>query len=215
MFVYSSAKGSHMYHTEQCAHAKRIKPAHYALFQTKKDAEEAGYYSCSCCSRLGKHLKREEKQVQDFCKREQYTCRFEKGRIVITTPLEKWLLVHDVNLNKVVLYHQNHSLKAKPDSPIEGYHVQAHQFMSVCSTLHYIYKHTRSYLEQPNVPTHIKEKVCEVMGLPMPSTKVNLPAPMSRRKRGKRKREIKEIRKRCDVRHVLDLIDALGDNGKE
>lgn len=208
MFVYSSARGRRVYHTEQCSYVKRIAPARRCLFQTRQDAEEAGYYSCSCCSRLGKLLKKEAKQVQAFCDKERYTCRFEKGRIVITTLLEQWLIVHDGSRDKMVVYHQNHSRKIKKNSPIEGYHVQKCRFVSIYDTLLYIYDHTHGCIQKASLPGYVKRRVYESMG-------PNKQMPISRRKRDLRKRKSKAAKKRCDTKHVLDLIDALGDNQRE
>lgn len=202
MLVYSSAKGNHVYHREQCIYARRIKEEHRGHFETAEEAEEAGYHGCIYCSTLGKLYRKEYKKVQDFCREVHFTCTFQDGMIAIETPIDRWLLVYIPLTNKVRTYHENHSPK-KVESPIPGYHNQHWYFTSVYDTVLSIYDHTHAYLVgKVQGPGFVKSKIYAAKG---PA----IPIPISRRKKGKMKREAKKEKRKHQIGHVLDLIEYL------
>ena len=203
MFVYSTAKGQKTYHTEQCAYAGRIKDEHRGYFQTALEAEAKGYHACIRCSKTGKAFTQQIGKIRHFCRMTGFPCRFRKGKIFVETPVDRWLLFYSEEKKRFITYHQSNTRHSEEGS-LKEYHNQKWAFHSVYDTLLSIYDHTNAYLEKKaNVPGVVKAKIYYA--------RKPIPSPVSRRKRDKRARKMKEKRKRYEIGRVLDLIDNLGD----
>ena len=58
-----------VFHQTVCGCASRIKECNKIYFDSPEAARAAGYTECSCCSRMGRHYRKEKRVVDQYCEK--------------------------------------------------------------------------------------------------------------------------------------------------
>lgn len=204
MFVYSKTSTSKTVHLESCSYALGMVKENTGYFYSLKEAFDAGYHLCKACSPLGKCYRKEQKAINDFCKKAKFICRWENGHIYIETSIESWLIVYSPRMKGNAIYHKNVAgVNTQPPSTYEsipGYHRQKWNFRSILDTLESIYDHQWIYLEKSNLPKNVKYHI---------NLALRKKPPTSKKTKAKANHKTKNFEKHQQANNVLDLLKHL------
>ncbi len=142
MVFYSIKSNEKVFHQSHCIIRNRIQKENQRMFETPEIARENGYRHCNCCSRVGMKLRKEQKEVEQFCQENGMSCRLEDGRLHIRTTNSKWCIIQNGKAGHIFLYHKNTFHKdTKYPSILPGYHSQAIRSDTILGYLKYIVGH--------------------------------------------------------------------------
>lgn len=144
MVFYSTKSSEKVFHLPQCNIARRIRQEYKERLYSPEVAWELGYRQCNCCSLVGMRLRKEQKEVEQFCQENDITYHLEDGQLHIQTPSSEWRIVVCGKFNNFSLYHKNTLQKLEEVvSIIPGYHAQAVRYNTILEYLHYIIQHDK------------------------------------------------------------------------
>ncbi len=142
MVFYSIKSNEKVFHQPHCIIRSRIQKANQRMFETHEIAREHGYRQCNCCSRVGMKLKKEQKEVNQFCQENGIAYHLEDGLLHIRTTNSKWCILTNGKAGHIFLYHKNTIHKdSKYPSILPGYHSQAVRSETILGYLKYIVGH--------------------------------------------------------------------------
>ena len=193
MFFYSKKSSRKIVHYGHCPYNRYMSKASKGQFETLEEARAAGYHLCKHCAPMGKHYRKEYKELERFARWNGVIFLYEDGVIDIETPRSRWKLVTEGKHNKLRLYHKNtHKGKHKKDtSSIPGYHSQAIWKNSILEYMEFILEHDDYRRIHPDEAPPQKS-----------------PPPMKGTKRYRKKqKKLKKRRKAESIREVLRLIE--------
>ena len=151
--VFCSKNSKQMvFHTDSCRYRKNKNSSAWFTFSSVQKAKEAGYHSCSCCSRLARQMRKERRDIAERCRMRGIICRWSCGMIQIVTGRSQWYLVEGGKDFHMFLYHKNMDRSRQVDmrSPIAGYHFQkGARSGSITGFLDYITEHDRYRADHP------------------------------------------------------------------
>lgn len=198
MYYFNKTSRKQIIHDEQCHHLRGKSKEDLGCFESVKNAYDAGYRFCRCCSPLVKKYRAEEKTILDYCSRNGLSLYLHNKAITIWTPRSQWKIVIAENKNKTILYHKNEFNPAKdPKSYVPGYHPQHVCHESIREYLDYIIEHDYFRMLNP-IYAHTKKEP------PQKGTK---------RWRKAQKQEKKKAR-RTSIHNVLNIIDSLQESSR-
>ncbi len=201
--MFAASRMGKTFHKAQCGCAKCITPENLVMFDTEKDALDAGYKYCWRCSDTGAQFLKEKKEATTYADLWGIKLSFceDDGTIVVISKLDAWKLSYDGD--RFLIHHKN-SRKDAPLCSLPGYHLQTTK-RSVKKCLKNIRQHDdyRSlnpvYDEEKAPPDTFKEYL---------SQKEIVTTAGSKRYQ-KAKRRYENDKKRSDVRRVLSILDRL------
>ena len=143
MVFYSAKSSEKVFHLSHCPNARRIRKDNKKTFESQDEARQAGYRMCDHCSVVGTRLRREQKDVEDFCHEYNITCHLEDGQLHIHTQNSEWRIIVNGKANRLFLYHKNSYEKKDEKIPsiVPGFHSQAIRYSTILEYLDYIVQH--------------------------------------------------------------------------
>lgn len=119
MYYYSRKSTRKVVHRMNCHYKRKINGAAIGTFYTLKEAAEAGYRLCHHCSEIRRQYRKEELEIQRFCREFYSSCRPEGEAIEIETLYSRWKIIKS-RAGKMDIYHKN-TIKSKGiDTGIPG-----------------------------------------------------------------------------------------------
>lgn len=193
MYYYSKNSRRKIVHSE-CCHFRRImNPETTGYFKTLAEAYSAGYRLCAHCDILSKHYRKEEQDLQEYCRNNGLSVHLGKRGIWVRSPRSEWRIIADDNRAGSKLYHKNdlHPGHRSYDL-LTSYHDQKVSYSKLLKYLDYIVEHDYYRMLNPIYPAQHKAP-------PVKGTK---------RYRKHLKQQKKKARKDA-VSNVLTLIESL------
>lgn len=142
MVFYSTKSKEKVFHLPHCKIARRISHENKRQFSTPEEGRNAGYRMCNCCSVIGVKFRKEQKAVDEFCRKHDISCRLEDDQLHVRTPESRWRIIVSGKAKKIFLYHKNtYEKKEKIPSVVPGYHSQAIRCTTIVGYLEYIIDH--------------------------------------------------------------------------
>ena len=143
LVFYSSKSSEKVFHLSHCPNARRIRKENKKAFSTQEEARQAGYRMCDLCSVAGTKLRKEQRDVDDFCREYNISCRLEDGQLHVHTPNSEWRIIVNGKANRLFLYHKNTYEKKEEKIPsiVPGFHSQAIRYSTILEYLDYIVQH--------------------------------------------------------------------------
>ena len=180
-------------HSMSCRYVKLIPEKNRKFFSNLKEASEAGYVQCKYCAHIVKYLRKEEKELEKFCRSNGIYYRFnsEDGSLDVISPSGKWKIIVNGQKHFIWLYHKNNH-GTNPGDPVPGYHSQKIRCSSLIGYMNYILKHDWYREENPLYESQRHH---------------NLVKGSKRWKKEQRKAD--RIRKTQSIRYVMNLLDEL------
>ena len=180
-------------HYKSCRYVKMIPDKNKKFFNSAKEAEDAGYVQCKYCSYIQKYLRKENTELEKYCKAKGIYFYFGRkdGSLDIISKSGKWKIIVNGRKNLIWLYHKNSHGFDKNDSFIKGYHSQKVRSSTLMGYMKYIVEHDEYRAANP---LYSSQKSNTVKG--------------SRKWKKQQKRE-KKIRKMQGVRYVTELLNNM------
>ena len=149
---YVCAKSSRIIHINQCSHIKNTPKERRIFFVGDEKLDEAirnGYRLCKDCSRMGRRLKKERKNIDRICSRNGITYSFnrEDGGIDIVSYSGKWKILVVGKQHNIFLFHKNTRHIDRGGMP--GYHRQNANSTTIEGYIRYIVGHDKYRNENP------------------------------------------------------------------
>lgn len=199
MLMYQKKSSRKIVHYSGCRYLKEHTDDSWGTFESAEVAHAAGYRICKYCSPIAAHFRQESKQILQYCAEAGLSCYQTDGTVKVTTPYSRWEIITSGKKNGLFLYHQNTNPDWKDTghlSIVPGYHSQAVRKDSILEYLKYIVSHDA--YRRVN-PTYI----------PKPPKEERPPAPKGSKRWYKEQRKAVHLKRRSDIRNVLNLIDQL------
>ena len=141
---YVCGLNSKRVHNINCRYVKRMSESGKMTFATYKEARLSGYEPCKYCVSIRKYLKREKKQIEEYCK--PYGIHFflnqSDASVEALSKSGKWKIVVDDETQDLLLYHYSNGTLKQSDV-IPGYHRQNVKRNKLLGYLKYIYQHDK------------------------------------------------------------------------
>ena len=148
---------------------------------------------CAHCDALSKQYRKEEQDLQEYCRNNGLSVHLGKRGIWVRSPRSEWRIIADDTRAGSKLYHKNDLHPGKRSSDLlTAYHDQKVSYSKLLKYLDYIVEHDYYRMLNPIYP--VQHKAPPVKG--------------TKRYRKQLKQQKKKARKDA-VRNVLTLIDSL------
>ena len=193
MYYYRKNSRRKIVHAECCHFRRILNPETTGYFQTLAEAYSAGYRLCAHCDALSKQYRKEEQDLQEYCRINGLSVHLGKRGIWVRSPRSEWRIIADDTRAGSKLYHKNDLHPGKRSSDLlTAYHDQKVSYSKLLKYLDYIVEHDYYRMLNPIYP--VQHKAPPVKG--------------TKRYRKQLKQQKKKARKDA-VRNVLTLIDSL------
>ncbi len=191
---YISGKSSNkIVHNSVCRYVKMMPDKNKRFFHTLKEASEAGYKQCKYCAHIKKYLRREEKELDRYCKPKggYYFFNPEDGSLEVLSKSGKWKVIVNGQKHFIWLYHRNNG-ETNLGGLVPGFHSQKVRCGTLMGYMEYIVKHDEYRNADPLYENQKHENT--VIG--------------SKKWRKDRRRE-KKIRRMQSIRYVDELLSNM------
>ena len=213
MLIYSKKQriSRKIYHLQQCPFCSRIQKDHTGYFYTEEEALAQGYRPCKRCHPYQSPValyEKDKKHVDGLCHSFGFQCQVQGNDLLITNPLEAWLLTFSSRLRKILIYHEScrrFCTLVQREELIRGFHRQPWEFHSIAETLFLIHRHLQNYITSSGIPAYKKDAAQRLLKEPLQKN--------DRFRKKNRKNHQKKLAKKArmhqETKHVLYLIQQL------
>ncbi|MEE4121849.1 Ada metal-binding domain-containing protein [Acidaminococcus fermentans] len=165
MLVYSDRQrgARKIYHRQQCPFGSHIQKDHAGYFYTEEEALAQGYRPCKRCHPYQSPAalyEKDKKHVDGICHSLGFHCQVQGDNLLISNPLEVWLLTFSQRLRKILIYHEScrrFCTVVQREKLIRGFHLQPWEFYSIADTLFRIHRHLKNYITGSGIPAYKKD----------------------------------------------------------
>lgn len=129
-------------HWKGCRYVKMMPEKNNRYFKRLKDATEAGYKQCKYCARIKMYLRKEEKQLEEFCGANGLYYYFNPpdGSLDVISRSGRWKIIVNGHKHPIWLYHKNR-WQSNAEEMIPGYHTQRIHCSTLMEYMNYIAEH--------------------------------------------------------------------------
>lgn len=182
-----------IFHSADCRYVEGIKKENRIYFKTLKDATNAGYRQCKCCSHIQEYLDRESSRIGGFCKQNgiYYYTDPSDGALNVISKTGNWKIIVNGRYHNIWLYHKS-NLGSHDDEFISGYHSQDAYSTSLKGYMKYIVNHDSFKRDKP-----------------LSRASAHLNCTEGSRKWKKVQKHAEKARRQQSIKYVLDLIDNM------
>lgn len=185
--------GNKIVHSMGCRYVKMMSEKNKKYFNSLKEAFEAGDKQCKYCAYINKYLKKEEKELERFCRPNgvYYYYNPSDGSLDVISHSGKWKIIVNGQKNYIWLYHKN-SRGSNYRDFVPGYHSQRIHSSSLMGYMRYIVEHDK-YRE--NNPLYERQKHTNTV--------------KGSKKWKKDQRRAEQIRRKQSIRYVNELLENM------
>lgn len=213
MLIYSDRqRGSRkIYHRQQCSFGRRIQKDHAGYLYTEEEALAQGYRPCKRChpyQSVNALYEKDKNHVDGLCHSFGFQCHIQGDDLLISNPLEVWLITFSSRLRKILIYHESckrFCTVVQGEELIRGFHLQPWEFHSIADTLFRIHRHLQNYTTGSGVPVYKKNAAQRLLK--------EGPQKNDRYRKKNRKNHQKKLAKQAglhqETKHVLYLLQQL------
>ena len=142
MVFYSVNSKDRVFHLTDCVVNRRIKRENRRQFDTPEVAREAGLRMCNLCAPMGRKLKKELPEIEQFSNNHGIEYQLWDNVLHITSRCGEWAIIMVGKRKIIFLYHKNsRRTKSSRSSVVPGYHSQAVRADTILGYMQYIAAH--------------------------------------------------------------------------
>lgn len=93
MYYYRKNSRRKIVHAECCHFRRILNPETTGYFQTLAEAYSAGYRLCAHCDALSKQYRKEEQDLQEYCRNNGLSVHLGKRGIWVRSPRSEWRIM--------------------------------------------------------------------------------------------------------------------------
>jgi hypothetical protein len=203
--MYIRSKASKKAHKDNCRYCQKIFEENKKQYECTDDAIDDGCVFCQYCSPIVERLNKKKAHIEEAAHKLKLKYKLKNGILMVDDGLSKWNLYYSTRKRKILLYHQNHSVKdsEKETSPVTGYHRQKVLPTSIEATFEYISDHFQNYLTSSKLPENVQNRAKDIFYEKKRKYKRN----------DKSRKKEKHNEKRKAIWNVLTLIEGLQHTG--